>query len=386
MTAQIIFWILLGLLFHAYIGYGLMISVFSYLRPRRKRKAQPDFFHKVSIIVPAYNEADVLTQKIDNLLSLDYPTELLEIYFVTDGSTDLSNNIVETYPIIHLLTGPERKGKAAAINRAVEQSNAPVIVFTDANTLLNKEAIQHIVSHYADEAVGGVACEKKVKSIGSKEDITGSAEGLYWKYESVMKELESNVYSVIGAAGELFSMRRELFIPLPEDTILDDFILSTHILKNGFRLVYEKKAYSIELPSSSLHEEAKRKTRIGAGAAQAMARLGWFPYKNPQLNFQYYSRRVIRWVIGPPALILLLIINICLLNDDMMYGIALSLQVIFYLFAIAGYILYLLGLNIGVAIAPFYFVFMNGCMLIGIVKQLISPQHVNWEKAGRRLE
>jgi biofilm PGA synthesis N-glycosyltransferase PgaC len=262
----------------------------------------------------------------------------------------------------------------------------PIVVFSDANTLLNSIAIREMVRHYANETIGGVAGEKKV--IATQQDnLVGQGEGLYWKYESAMKQLDSNLYTVVAAAGELFSIRTNLYIPLPEDTVLDDLVLAISTCKQGYTIAYEKNAYAIETPSINLYEERKRKIRIAAGAAQAVARLGIVPSStNWMLNFQFFSRRIIRWIISPIALPIILTSNILLViqyRAGMLYQTILLLQLCFYTMAFVGWIMYKWNKKSMLLFVPFYFVFMNSCMLIGFIKQMLGKQKATWDKAKR---
>jgi len=385
----LIFWILVALLVYAYLGYGILAWFMGFIQSIFKApkavSLQSDL-PSIAIIIPAYNEGIALKDKVVNTLTLDYPSNLVQIIIVTDGSTDASANMLKEFPQILHLHQNERKGKMSAINRAMTFVQQPIVVFSDANTLLNTNAIREMVKHYANEKVGGVAGEKKVM-VPSSQNIIGIGEGLYWQYESAMKQLDSDLYTVVAAAGELFSMRTQLFYPLPEDTILDDLMLAISICKQGYTITYEKNAYAIEAPSINLAEERKRKIRIASGAAQAVARLGIFPSAtNWMLNFQFFSRRVIRWLVSPISLPILFLINCVLVfycNTSPLYQLLFILQVLFYTMACIGWLMYKSGKKSLLFFAPFYFVFMNGCMLIGFIKQIFKPQKGTWEKAQR---
>lgn len=385
----IIFWIFIAFLLYAYIGYGIIATTIAFVYSITKKQDTVVLemsLPKVTLIVPAYNELDILPQKIHNTLALDYPTDLLDIIFITDGSTDDCYTLLKSFSNILHLHQPERKGKMAAMNRAMQFVKTPIVVFSDANTLLNSIAIREMVRHYANETIGGVAGEKKV--IATQQDnLVGQGEGLYWKYESAMKQLDSNLYTVVAAAGELFSIRTNLYIPLPEDTVLDDLVLAISTCKQGYTIAYEKNAYAIETPSINLYEERKRKIRIAAGAAQAVARLGIVPSStNWMLNFQFFSRRIIRWIISPIALPIILTSNILLViqyRAGMLYQTILLLQLCFYTMAFVGWIMYKWNKKSMLLFVPFYFVFMNSCMLIGFIKQMLGKQKATWDKAKR---
>jgi cellulose synthase/poly-beta-1,6-N-acetylglucosamine synthase-like glycosyltransferase len=219
------------------------------------------------------------------------------------------------------------------------------------------------------------------------DNLVRQGEGLYWQYESAMKQLDSDLYTVVAAAGELFSIRTKLYKPLPNDTILDDLVLAINTCKQGYRIAYEKNAYAIEAPSLNLKEERKRKIRIAAGAAQAVARLGILPSAtNWVLNFQYFSRRIIRWLINPISLPIIYFSNLILVfhfKVGIFYEILFAAQTLFYIMALAGWVLYRMHTKSIILFVPFYFVFMNGCMVAGFLKQLFNKQAVMWDKAKR---
>jgi len=271
-TITIFFWISLSVLFYCYLGYGLLIYFITGLariiRSRATLKKSNNLL-PVTLVVTAYNEEKILAQKIQNTLLIDYPAELLHLLFITDGSADGSDKLVQQYPAIRLLHQPERRGKYAAIKRAMQQVKTPVVVFSDANTMLNQACIKNIVAHYGNEKVGGVAGEKKIVRNDTASAV-GDAEGLYWQYESFMKKMDARLNTVTGAAGELFSIRTALFKELDDDLILDDFVISMQICLDGYTIAYEPGAFATELPSISLAEEEKRKLRILAGPYQSM--------------------------------------------------------------------------------------------------------------------
>jgi biofilm PGA synthesis N-glycosyltransferase PgaC len=307
------------------------------------------------------------------------------LLFITDGSTDATPQIIGSYPDLQLLHADKRGGKTAALNRAMEHVQTPYVIFCDANTLLNTGAIRNIVKHYADETVGGVAGEKKVIS----DDHTGAAatEGIYWKYESYLKKLDAELYSVVGAAGELFSIRTNLFQPVEEEVILDDFVISLRINLKGYRIAYAPDAYAMETPSDNIAEEHKRKIRISAGGFQSIvmlrALLNFFRF--PVVSFQYISHRVLRWTLSPLSLLLLLVTNIMLViyAGGWAFYAFLLIQVIGYAAAFIGYSLAERNIKISIFYIPFYFLFMNIAVYQGFYRYLTNTQSAAWEKAKR---
>jgi biofilm PGA synthesis N-glycosyltransferase PgaC len=394
MTALLIifFWISLGILFYCYIGYGILAMLMIGIRkllPASNQKKEPGDLPEVTLIVTAYNEEKILGQKIKNTLAIDYPAERLQVLFITDGSMDGSVDIVRQYPLIQLLHQPERKGKYAAIKRAMKQVQTGLVVFSDANTMLNETCIKKIAAHYADERTGGVAGEKKILANHNVSPV-GEAEGLYWRYESFMKKLDAGLNTVTGAAGELFSIRTELFKELGDELILDDFVISMQICLQGYKIAYEPGAYAIELPSASLAEEEKRKVRISAGAYQSVGYLTECLniFKHPLLSFQYLSRRLLRWIFCPVMLFALLLTNCWIVahaGHPVFYSWTLFMQAVFYLLALTGWWMVRAGKRTGILAIPFYFVFMNYCLVKGFVKFIKGKQSVLWEKSMRQV-
>ena len=258
-----------------------------------------------------------------------------------------------------------------------------MVVFTDCNTLLNPEAVHELVRHYADPAVGAVSGEKRVLRDGS---TSGAGEGLYWRYESFLKRCDSDIHSLMGAAGELVSFRTELFAPLEPDTILDDFVQSMRIVGAGYRVVYEPRAYALEPPSFSLKEEMKRKVRICAGGWQAMSRLLPLlnPLRQPVVSFLYLSHRVLRWTLTPALLALLLPLNAALaLQLDGVYALLLGLQGLFYGAAALGWWRAAQGQPAGPLLVPLYFTMMNVAVFQGAGRFWRDAQPAAWDKAQR---
>ena len=206
--------------------------------------------------MPAYNEEAVISEKIRNSLQLDYPAGQLHFVFITDGSTDGTSKIVSQYPQIRLLHQAARGGKSAAINRAMLEVRTPMVVFTDANTLLNPQSIKKLARHYHNEKVGGVSGEKRISDKALS--AVGFGERLYWRYESLLKKANAEFYTIVGAAGELFSIRTKLFQPLDEKVILDDFVISANVCQQGYRFLYDEGAYAVEASSISIQVRRKR--------------------------------------------------------------------------------------------------------------------------------
>jgi len=389
---KIILLLSLVIVFYTFAGYGILLYFIIKLKriargPKKPVAEDLDTLPTCTLVVAAYNEEFFIKEKIVNSLLLNYPAGKLKIIFITDGSSDNTPGIIADYPQIQLLHQPQRAGKIAAVHRAMEFVDTEAVIFTDANTFLNKDALIKICRHYADPTVGAVAGEKRVH-IDENADASAAGEGFYWKYESALKKWDSELYSVVGAAGELFSVRRSLYLPVPADTVLDDFMISMLIAEKGYRIVYEPEAYATETASANVSEELKRKIRIAAGGIQSILRLKslFNPFPYPILSFQYISHRVLRWTITPFLLILSFILNVVLAFEPGATGWQLLLfaQVLFYLLAFLGYIMEKKQLRIKVLFIPYYFCVMNYAVLAGIIRYFTTTQSAVWEKAQRR--
>ena len=369
---------------YTYVGYGGIVWLWAGLKGKRNAVLAGEFEPPITVVVPAYNEATILAAKVNNCLALNYPADKIQLLFITDGSTDDSATVLAPYPSVRHLHTPERAGKTAAENRAIRYVTTPYVVFTDCNTTLNPEALREIVRHYANPRVGAVSGEKRVLRDGT---TSGAGEGLYWQYESLLKRCDSDIYSLMGAAGELVSFRTALFKPLENDTILDDFTQSMRIVEAGYQVVYEPQAYASELPSASINEEMERKTRIAAGGWQSMARLRALlnPFTQPVVFFLYMSHRVLRWSVTPLALVVLLPLTayLAVADGSWFYAGVLGLQALFYAAALAGWVRAVRGRSAGPLLVAVYFTMMNVAVFLGFWRYLRKAQPAAWAKAQR---
>nr|WP_175550512.1 glycosyltransferase family 2 protein [Bacteroides luti] len=390
-SLEITFWLSLIIVFYTYLGYGIVLYLLvktKELFSKQKAKALPakENLPEVTLFITAFNEEAVVKDKMDNCRALDYPNDKLKIVWVTDGSNDNTNELLKAYAEVTVLFQPKRQGKTAALNRGMRFISSPIVIFTDANTMINREAIMEITSEFSDSKVGCVAGEKRIAA-KEKDGAAGGGEGIYWKYESALKALDSRLYSAVGAAGELFAIRKELFEEMERDTLLDDFILSLRIAQKGYKIAYCDKAYAIESASANMNEEEKRKVRIAAGGLQSIWRLRSLlnVFRYGILSFQYISHRVLRWSLTPILLFLMLPLNIILvseMNTDI-YTMLLFLQVLFYVLGLWGYYLSTKQIKNKVLFIPYYFLFMN----VNVFKGFIYLKNKNatgiWEKANR---
>ena len=358
LLGRVLFFLLAFLVFYTYLGYGVLTWLLVRLKAgsgvvdAAVGAGWPD----VTLVVPAYNELAYLPDKLKNCLEQDY----------------------------------------AAMNQAMRQVSTPITIFTDANTQLNREAVSRLTRRFEQAGVGAVTGEKRISTLGS-EAAAGSGEGLYWRYESFLKKLDAQLHTIVGAAGELFAIRTSLYEPVESDTLLDDFMISLRIAGRGYRVDYAPDAYALERPSHSVAEEMKRKVRIAAGGFQAIRRLGYLfnISKYGWLTYQYVSHRVLRWAVTPFCLPLLLLLNIGILTepfvtakapkDIFLWQITLVAQFVFYFIAYIGYRLENRQTRWKLTFVPFYFVFMNWCVLLGFARFRNGNLSGVWEKSKRAL-
>lgn len=386
----IAFWISIFLIVYTFVGYGFVL----YLLVKVKNLFSTPFAFKndtalpgISVLVAAYNEEDIIEEKIKNTLALNYPRDKVQVIFITDGSTDHTAEKVSAYSEVTLLHSDAREGKMAAIKRAIPFLEMEIIVFTDANTFLNKDALLELVKHYQNPKVGAVAGEKRIL-VEETADASSAGEGFYWKYESLLKKWDYALYSGVGAAGELFSIRKALYQPVESDTIIDDHMIAMRIAENGYIIAYEPAAYAMETASADVKEELKRKIRIAAGGIQSILRLkkAANPFHYPVFTFQYISHRVLRWTITPFLLILALIMNawIALDTGSLFYQTLFVFQILFYLLSLIGLYFENRNIRIKALFVPYYFCVMNYAVIAGIFRYYQKNQSAAWEKSKRK--
>jgi cellulose synthase/poly-beta-1,6-N-acetylglucosamine synthase-like glycosyltransferase len=387
---EILFWIIAFAFFYSYIGYAILIFIFTTFGKKKKNKQELIFNQElpsVCLFITAYNERDILDEKIKNCKNLDYPKDKLDIVFVCDGSNDGSYEYLQTIEGVQVLYKPERRGKINAMNRGMQFVKAPIVVFTDANTTLNSGAIKIIAHEFDNQKVGCVAGQKKVINKGYGNAVE-TGEGLYWKFESWLKNIDAEFHSPVGAVGELFAIRTNLFDTVEPDVILDDLIISLRIIEKGYILEYAPQAVATEYASFNVKEELKRKKRIAAGGMQTIFRMKQFlnPFKYGKLTFQYFSHKVTRWTFAPWFFFLLLPLNIFITffpSYNLFYASLLTLQILFYIFSIAGFILEKQNIKFKLLFIAYYFTAINFATIQGQFRYFRGKQSAAWDKVRR---
>ena len=390
----LVFWILLFILFYTFVGYGLFLSLILWLKKLfAAKKIQPfdsNYEPGVCLFVTAFNEKDYVRQKVENSFSLDYPKEKIQYLWITDGSDDGTPDMLKKYPNLEVHHLPERRGKMHAINRGVKFVKQPVIIFSDTNTILGHHSIREIVKKFSNPETGCVAGEKRI--VEKQADVAaGAGEGLYWKIESWVKNMDAELNSAVGAVGELFAIRTELFEEVETDTILDDFIISLRIAMKGYRIAYAPEAFAEETASLNVKEELKRKVRIAAGGIQTLFRLKELlnPFRYGVLSWQYFSHKVLRWTLAPLALFLILPLNFLIVWNRQPFGafgvyeIILFFQIVCYVLAIVGWYYENRKIRFKMLFVPYYFIAINLASLRGILRYFKGTQSVKWDKSKR---
>lgn len=385
----ILFWVLIGLAVYAYAVYPLLIAAIARLKRNQPQPPLPETLPHVTLFVTAFNEEQFVDEKIANSHTLDYPADRLHLVWVTDGSDDNTNQLLAKYPDVKVFFEPERRGKVHAMKRGLQLIDTDIVIFTDANTMLSAESVKEMVRLFENPQIGCVAGEKRISS-DSRQNAASSGEGAYWRYESWIKRNDATAGSAIGAAGELFAMRRSLYQPISDNTLLDDFEISLRIALTGYKIGYSPRACAIERPSANIGEEMKRKVRIAAGSFQTMLRLGGLFnfFSHPMLTFQYVSHKVLRWVLVPLAMVLIIPLNIyfCVINNfsiSNIYTWTLAALILFYVATFVGFALQNKKLNASWIYIPYYFFLANKAMWLGFWRFCRNKQSVNWERAKR---
>jgi cellulose synthase/poly-beta-1,6-N-acetylglucosamine synthase-like glycosyltransferase len=388
--AELVFWISALSLAHTYFAYPLVLVVLDAFRRASRdlrylsgggdrRRFASLHAPKVTLLVSAWNEAPVIGKKIENSLSLDYPPDKLEILVGSDGSDDGTDEIVASFeePRVQLSTAP-RMGKVGVLNRLVPQARGEILVFSDANTLFDPAAIRMLVRHFQDPSVG-LVCGRLRLYNPSRE---GYEESTYWTYETFLKFMEGKWGAVMGANGGIYALRRDLWEPLPGNTVVEDFVVAGRCILRGKKVIFDPEAVAYEETTEDYGKERARRTRIAAGNFQALASLRELLLPSrPFVAFAFLSHKVLRWLA--PFFLLGAFVSNFFLADRSPYGLTLLAQLGFYGLALAGYLGYRRGMLGGAASTARYFTEMNWGILQGFFRWLRGSQRVTWDRTAR---
>lgn len=376
LMAEVIFWLSAAALFYTYAGYPLLLALVSATRPRRVRRG--DFESTVSVIITAYNEERDLAAKLENTLALDYPAELLEIIVASDCSSDRTDNIVKEFAPrgVRLHRQPQRLGKTAAQNAAVTQARGDVILFSDATSLYQRDAVQALLPNFADPSVGCVA--GRLVYVDPTESRIGRGARSYWSYETFLKKHESRACSLIGASGCLYAVRRTAYVPLYHEAC-SDFIIATKMVEQGLRAIYEPNAVCTELTNRRSDNELKMRVRIIAQTFtdlwQHVAMLN--PFRSGFYAIQLFSHKVMRYLV--PFFLMALFVASLTLAGSVFFRILFAAQLAAYACAALAWVLDLVGIRSRLLAFPQYFVLANIASLIALYKFLRGERYAHWE-------
>ena len=392
---EILFWFSVLFVLYTFIGYPILLFVlasarqtisdlrFIVKRSERRTTVRSGEWPAVSLVVAAYNEAASIAAKVENSLAIDYPPDKFEIIIASDGSTDATNDIVRSYsdPRLRLMAYEQRGGKISVINRTVPAATHDIVILSDATTVYDTQAVKNAAKHFVDPKVGVVVGEVTLQS--SSQDYKG--ESHYWRYEMMLKFMENRLGVVVGASGALCAIRRELFEPVPDSTIVDDFVIPLKIAEKGYRQVYCPEASVIETTAADVQSEYKRRKRIAAGNFQSILLL--WRLLNPLRGYialTFISHKIMRWT-APFFMASALAANVVIAaaGGGRAYLVLLGLQGAFYLSAAAGIVVKKPAAVRKLLAIPYYFVSMNIGMMQGFFNFVRGRQKVTWDKARR---
>ena len=370
-----VFFVSAGVIVYSYAIYPLLLAVVPVRR--RGQLPEPAEWPFVSVLISVYNEEKHITQRIENLLALDYPRDKLEILIGSDGSTDRTDELVRRFsdPRVRLHQFDQRGGKPSMLNRLIPQTRGELLAFSDANALFAPDALRKLARHFRDPRIGGV-CGRLVFH-GEKSETD---EKPYWKLETYLKTRESALDSCLGANGAIYAIRKSCWPGIPDNTFVDDFVIGMRVREQDMRVVYDREAVATEELPQSVGQEMTRRIRIGAGDFQALF-LCWrslLPWRGFH-SLAFWSHKVLRW-LAPFFMVAALISNIALLPRPL-FLVLLALQLAFYTLAIVGALRR--GRKVILFSAPHYFVTINLALLLGFFRFITGTQQAAWKRTAR---
>ncbi len=379
MLLDLVIWGSLTALVYTFVGYPLLMAVWARVRPNPVRSGP--ITPRVTLLICAHNEEDVLERKLENALALDYPRESLEILVVDDGSTDRTAEIARRFASrgVRLEAQTPRQGKSLAVNLGVARATGELVVLSDASPDYAANALRNAVRHFADPTVGVVSGRIRLKDSTSMVEVPA---GLYWKYQELLCVWESATGTTVGVNGNLFGFRREFFTPLAPDTINDEFTVAMKIAKRGYRVLYDPEAVTHDIVSSSMSDEVARRARINAGRYQALLQTSFLSLENVGLTFRLVSHKLSR-PLAPLFMITLLIACVAesLCTDDLVAAALLGGQALLYGTAGIGWVAERRRWpKIRIVAVPYFFVSGNVAALIGLYRYVTGRQSVTWQK------
>lgn len=382
MTAVAVFAISTALVAWVYAGYPLALALLGRLRPRPRRRAPLEL--PLSVIVAAHDEVGVIADKVANLWASDYPAPLLELIVASDGSQDGTVETARRAGATRVLDLP-RVGKLSALNRAEQVSSGQILVFTDADSLLEPATLRELVSNFADDRVGGVAANV-VRYVEEDGRPVARGEGLYWRYERLLKRLEDRVGSVVSASGHLYAVRRAFFTPSTLTAGTDDFVISSQVVRAGGRLAFDERAVVLVATPEEGGTELRRKVRVMNRGLRSALALGaaLLPTRTGLYGFEVAFHKILRRFVAF-FLLAMLASSAVLTVRNPAWWIALGPQLGFYALATAGGLLARTRWGrLKPLWIPYFFCLANGAAALAVLSLLLGVRFTTWEPAAAR--
>lgn len=371
---MVFFWLCSILTGYVYFIYPVLITRMS--RKSGNNYIKDEILPPVSVIITAYNEELSIARKIENTLTLDYPRELMEVIIGSDGSTDGTNEIVQSFETqgVKLVTFPKNRGKTMVQNDCVDEASHEIIVFMDAASLCEKDSLKKLVSNFADSRIGAVA--GRVVFTRSKDNLTTESQGIYWKYEQILKKAESSLGSLVGVDGPLYAIRKELYNTLDED-MMSDFISPLLVIKGGHCVVYEPEAITYEEATTRPFDELKTRRRIVTRGFTGLSRYPELinPASRPLLAWQIVSHKVLRWLVGF-YYIGMLLSSLLLITRRFFF---LAFGVLMLILGLSFYGLRAMGRPRKLFTVPYYFILVNLAAVLGALDYMRGRKVISWK-------
>lgn len=381
---ELIFFTSLFIVLHSYVIYPFTIKGISFFFPRLKKGY---FSGKMSLIISAFNESSIIRARVENIAAQSSGFENLEVLIGSDGSSDDTVQILQDlsrkYKWLRVFAYKERRGKASVLNDLVKQSTGEVLIFSDANTIFDSDAIKNLVTNFSDRRIGGI-CGKLILTDNLYNKSGSADEKKYWQYETLIKKAEGDCGVLVGANGGIYAIRKSLFTQLPERTpITDDLFVSLSILLQDFKFIFNESAYAYEEVAPKLLHEFKRKIRFGATNLETIKQLrGILFNKNLLFTYAIWSHKLFRWFM-PIFFIVLFVSNIYLFGLNNIFNLILFVQFLFYILALIGFIFSILKIRLPIISLPFFFVLTNLALFIGFIKFILNKHSSTWQSTPR---
>jgi cellulose synthase/poly-beta-1,6-N-acetylglucosamine synthase-like glycosyltransferase len=388
--SSFVFWISFALVCYTFFIYPIVlflcyasIQVYSdilYLTSRAERRvsrADSEEIAGITFIIPAYNEESHLPEKIANLRQTSYPTDKIQVIFVSDGSTDRTNEILksisETFAEIVLL--PQRSGKSMALNQGVEHAKHDILVFSDASTLFARNAVSNLTRHFSDPKIGCVC--GSVQLIGSEE--SEQTEGTYWRFERVLRLMESRLSATINASGAIYALRKKCFVPLRADDLIDDFLIPMNARKLGYKVIEDPEAVATEFSVDTVKGEFTRRARLAVGSFRALRRIELASLRG-FTGVAFLSHKLLRWLL--PFLLLAMLTSNALLLRTPFYKAAFVAQTLFYLWGSLGFVFHEQMKKVRFALLAYFLLTVHVAFLVGFWRCFFGEHKTTWERVN----